>query len=183
MTAWRKLLLVAGVVGGIAMFLPLFELRQGPVGLSVSAYQLSFGLDRTHKLLDRDLPAVLERRLPVMLRGARDDARLVVEGAKGAVLMFVPSLLMIALAIAGFTRRRFGRTLGAAALLCSLLSIGSFIALRAGLIYGLDETGLTYVATTFELGAQLLLFTGIAGAIAAIGALVKPELAPTRSAR
>jgi hypothetical protein len=192
MTAWRKLVLVAGVVGVIAIFMPLFALRQGPIALQLSARELSFGLSRTHQLLDRKLPASLEKRLPGLenrlspslrgkvddARGALDDARTVMDAARGAVLLFVPSALLVVLGVAGMKRRRFGRGLGAAALLCSLLSIAAFIALRAGLLYGLDEVGLKYLVVTFEIGAQLLLLVGIAGAIGGIGALVRPELGP-----
>ena len=192
MTAWRKIVLVAGVVGVMAIFLPLFELRHGPAGLSFSARELSFGLTRTHQLLDHRIPAAIEKRLPALekrlsssmrgtveeARGDLEDARTVVQAARGAVLLFVPSAGMVLLALAGMKRRRFGRGLGATALLCSLLSIAAFVALRARLLYGLDEVGLKYLVVTFELGAQLLLFVGIAGVIASVGALVKPELGP-----
>ncbi len=193
MSAWRKVLLVSGIIGVMAVFLPLFELRAGPLAVQLSARQLSFGLDRTHQLLDEPSPLVkkwlpkLEQKVPTSMRGvandakgAIEDARTVVDAARGAALLFVPSALMLAISIAAFKRRRFGRALGAASLVCGLLSIAAFLALRAGLLYGLDEAGIKHVVVTIELGGQMLMFVGLAAVIAGVGGLVRPELPVSR---
>lgn len=175
--AWKHIVFVAGVVGLVGLFVPLLEIRHGIVGVELSAKELTFGFKGTHALLQKELPAVIERRLPASIRSGRDDARLIAHASKHAALMYIPAALLLVLGLVGLsTKRPFGRGFGALALLFGLASIAAFIGLRVGLRYGLEEAMLK--RTTVELlnGAFLLFVAGLGGTFAGIGALVKPEL-------
>ena len=63
MPAPRYLLLIAGIIGVFAMFRPLVGVGRAPLRIQLSAYELSFGMDRTHRLLDTKLPRIAEKRL------------------------------------------------------------------------------------------------------------------------
>jgi hypothetical protein len=175
MKPWKYMMIVAGLIGFAGMFLPLVEVRHGPIVLGFSAKDLSFGMDRTHSLLDKEIPKFAERRLPADLRGAREDARLVAEASRGAALAFVPAALMTLLGAIGYARRRFGRILGACAFLLGLSSIGAWIGLRFAIRYALEEIALERTTVGLQLGAHTLLAIGGLGLLAGIGALAQPE--------
>jgi hypothetical protein len=174
--AWKHIVFVAGLVGVIGMFTPLLEIRHGIVGVELSAKELTFGFQGTHALLNRELPKVIEKRLPASIRTGRDDARLIAQASKHAALMYIPAALLLLLGLFGLaTRRPFSRPFAAMALLFGLASIATYIGLRIGLRLGLEEA--MFKRTTVELlnGAALLLVAGLGGTFAGIGALVKPE--------
>ncbi|HEY5936655.1 MAG TPA: hypothetical protein VIU61_18530 [Kofleriaceae bacterium] len=179
---WKHIVFVAGFVGLVGLFVPLLEIRHGIVAVELSAKELTFGFKGTHALLQKELPKMIEKRLPASIRSGRDDARLIAEASKHAALMYIPAALLFLLGLVGLsTRRPFGRGLGALALLLGLASIAAFVGLRVGLRYGLEEA--MFKRTTVELlnGAFLLFVAGLGGAIAGIGALVKPEQRVARS--
>lgn len=174
---WKGIVFVAGFVGLVGLFVPLLEIRHGIVAVELSAKELTFGFKGTHALLQKELPQIIEKRLPASIRSGRDDARLIAQASKHAALMYIPAALLLALGLFGlFTKRPFGRGFGALALLFGLASIAAFIGLRVGLRYGLEEA--MFKRTTVELlnGAYLLFIAGLGGVVAGIGALVKPEL-------
>jgi hypothetical protein len=175
MKPWKYMLLAAGVAGVIGLFLPLVEVRHGPVVMGFTAFDLSFGMDKTRSLLDTQLPKFAEKRLPSNVRIARDDARLIAEASQGAALAFAPAMLMAVFAIIGFLRKRFGRILGLGAFVLGLGSIGAWIGLRYVIQYALEEAALKRTTVNLQLGAHLLLVIGGLGVLAGLGALVKPE--------
>ena len=173
---WKHIVFVAGVVGVVGLWVPLIEIRHSVVAVELSAKELTFGFKGTHALLERNLPAVIEKRLPASIRSGRDDARLIAHASKHAALMYIPAGLLLLLGLFGLsTKRPFGRPLGGLALLFGLASIATFVGLRIGLRMGLEEAMLE--RTTVELlnGAYLLLLAGLGGTVAGVGALVKPE--------
>lgn len=179
MNVWKHLVLVAGLLGIVGIFSPLIRTRTdtrfGPASIEITTYDLSFGLDRTHQVVHSNLPAVIDKRLSPAMREARADARIVAEASRGAVLLFVPALLMLVLGLGGIIQRRFGRVLGALALVLGLLSAGAFFGLRAGIDYGMREAGFKRTQVEAIRGSYLLAIAGALGIVAGVGALAKPQ--------
>jgi hypothetical protein len=176
--AWKHILFLVGALGVIGAFLPLIEVQHGKITFAFTARELSFGLERTHSLIERELPKELERRVPISIRDGRDDMRTVTDAARYAMLLFVPSALIVLLGVIGLWRGRVGRAIGGAAILLGLISIASWFALRYGIDYGLEEAALARTRVTLEVGAHLLIVAGLAGVIAGLGALVRPDAGP-----
>ncbi|MEO8705227.1 MAG: hypothetical protein ABI867_34595 [Kofleriaceae bacterium] len=175
MKPWKYLMIIAGLIGLAGFFLPLVEVRHGPIVMGFSAKELSFGMSRTHALLDQEIPKFAERRLPADLRSGREDARLVADASRGAALAFVPAVLMALLGAIGYAKKRFGRFLGLCAFVCGLASIGAWIGLRFAIRYALEEIALKRTTVDLQLGAHALLAIGGLGLLAGIGALVQPD--------
>lgn len=184
---WKHLLLVAGLIGFIGIFTPLVETRTttplGPVAIELTAYQLTFGLERTHELLGKELPVIVEKRLSTVIRDARDDARLVAEASRGAILLFIPALVLLALGLYGLIKQRCGRVVGALGLLFAAASIAAFFGLRWGIDYGMKEAGFKRTTLRDDNGATMLLVAGIVGAVGSLGALIRPQAPIARQRR
>jgi hypothetical protein len=110
------------------------------------------------------------------VRSTHQDARLVADASRWAALAYAPPAFMLLLAVLGLLLRRFGRVLGTLALLSSLTSIAAWLGLRIGIRLALQESGLEHTQVSLAFGAHLLLLAGIAGALASIGALLRPDL-------
>ena len=178
MWAWKHLALLAGILGVCAIFAPMFEVQHGRVAVEFSARQLSFGLDRPHSLLERDLPRAADKYLPDALRDARDEGRLIARASRWAALAYAPAALLLVVGLLGVLRRRFGRALGVVALLLGLASIAAWIGLRFGIRFALDHSDLKRTEVSLLFGAHLLLVVGAAGVVAGIGAIARPDLGP-----
>jgi hypothetical protein len=184
MKAWKHILLLFGALGVLGMFAPMLELRQGRVIVELSASQLSFGFEKQHAILQRELPQVAEKLadkyLPESVRSARRDVRLVSEASRWAALAYAPAALLALFGLIGVLRRRFGRALGTLALLAGLASIGAWLGLRFGIRFALAEADLQKTQVALMFGAHLLLVAGAAGVLAGIGALARPDLGRPR---
>src|SRR3954463_11476361 len=127
-----------------------------------SAYELTFKMSKTHKLVDQKLPLLVELKLPPDVREARDDIRLVVDASKNAALAYIPAGLLLLVGAFAVKRKRLGRPLAAVALLLGIASIAAFLGLKYGIHYGEQEEPL--LARTnlhLEIGAKILLAGGI----------------------
>lgn len=172
----RYIVLIAGIVGVLGMFQPLMSLGRSKLRIEVSAYELSFGLSRTHKVFDTRLPLIAELKLPPDIRSTRDDIKTVLDAAKGAALAYIPAALLVLIGAFAVWRKRLGRVLGGAALLFALASIAAYFGTRYGIDYGKDEEPLLKrVGLELALGAHVLLGVGIAGAIGGLSSLLKPD--------
>jgi hypothetical protein len=178
MWLWKHVVLLAGIIGVCAVFAPMLEVRKGRIPIEFSARQLSFGLERTHSIIERDLPRGAEKYLPSAVRETREDVRLVAKAARWAALAYAPAALMLLAGLVGVLRRRFGRALGAFALLLGLGAIAAWIGLRFGVRFALDHSDLKEVEVSLLFGAHLLLLVGVVGVVAGIGALVRPDRGP-----
>ncbi|HSK04819.1 MAG TPA: hypothetical protein VK932_26400 [Kofleriaceae bacterium] len=184
MRAWKHVLVLFGALGVLGMFAPMLELRQGRVVVELSASQLSFGFEKQHAILQRELPQFAEKLadkyLPESVRSTRRDVRLVSEAARWAALAYAPAALLALFGLIGVLRRRFGRALGTLALLAGLASIATWLGLRFGIRFALAQSDLDKTQVTLMFGAHLLLVAGVAGVIAGIGALARPDLGRPR---
>ncbi len=172
----RYIVLIAGIVGVLGMFQPLMSIGRGKLSIEISAYELSFGLSRTHEVFDTRLPLVAEMRLPADVRSTRDDIKMVIDAAKGAALAYIPAALLALIGVIAVARKKLGRVLGGAALLFALASVAAYLGLRYGIDYGKDEEPLLQrVQLQLQLGAHVLLAVGIGAGIAGLSSLLKPD--------
>lgn len=166
----RYLFLIAGILGVLAMFRPMIGIGRGPVRVELSAYELSFGLEKSHKALTMRLPLVVELKMPADVRETRDDLRLVAAASRTAALAYIPAGLILLIGAFGVWRKRSGRVEAAFAILFALISIGAWFGVRYGVAYGIEEEP-ALARLHFEpvFGAHVLLITG---ALAIVGGLL-----------
>jgi hypothetical protein len=174
--AAKHILFVAGLIGLIGMFVPLVSLGKGITHVEVTAKELSFGLTRVHKLIDKEIPFLVAQRIPKDILSGRDDVRTVLKALRGSAAAFIPALAILLLGVSGMWRGRFSRRLAVVALVCGIASIGAFLGLRYGIDYGQNEEPLLKrVDLTIEIGAYLLIVAGLGGILGGGLGVWKPE--------
>lgn len=158
MKASKLIVLVGGILGILAFFLPLVSVERQGKSASVSAFQIMKGLDQVEVAVD---DGVSRHSLNV---ATAESARKDIGALKGIVMaIFAPALLLSLLGGLGVARKRFGRVAGTFSLLAGLAGLGIASILK-GAAEGDAGIGLTF-----------LLITGVAGVIGGLVALVKPE--------
>lgn len=183
MPASRYLLLIAGILGLLAMFQPMIGLGRRPLRAELSAYDLSFGLEKTHFALDMKLPGFATKRVPADVLQTREDIKIVADASRGAALGYVPAILLLALGALCIWRKRTPRPIAIASGFLGLLSIGAWAGVRFAIIYGKDEEpALARLGFEALWGAHVLLIAGALGVIAAITAFTEPA-APRTTTR
>lgn len=175
MTVLKHVLLLLGLVGVIGVVMPLAEIRKGPVGVALSARELSFGLEKTHSALDKKLPKLLEKHLPGDVRDTRDDLKMVADYLKWAVLVYAPALLLAVFGLIAVRKKRLDRGLAGAAVLCGVVALGAWIGLHYAIAYAIEEADIKGMTIQLMSGAHMLLLTAATGIGVGIAAIVKPE--------
>lgn len=174
----KHVLLLLGLVGVLGVVMPFAELRKGPVGVALTAKELSFGLDKTHALLDRKLPKLVEKHLSADARDTRDDVKMAVDYLKWAVLAFAPAALLALIGLIAVTKGRLGRVLAGGAVFVGVIALGTWIGLHYAIGYALEEADVKGMTIELLSGAHMLLFTAATGIGVGIAAIVKPEPLP-----
>ena len=168
MKASKLVVLVGGILGIIAFFLPLVSVHRTNVHGTVSAFQLMKGLDTASDEIDK---ASIEGATAEEREATRSGAKDTVGALKGIVMaIFAPALLLTLIGGLGVGRKKFGRVAGTFALLLGLIGLGIAAVLKSA------AEGDAGVGMTF------LLVTGVAGVVGGIMALAKPERAPMAAA-
>lgn len=175
----RYIVLIAGLLGVLAMFQPLMKIGRYKLRTEVSAYDLSFGLEKTHKALNAKLPFVIDRRIPPDVKQARDDIKVVMDASQFAALAFIPSGLLLLVGAIAVLRKRLNRPLAVLCVLFGLASAAAYVGLKYGIVYGeQEEPIIKRVSIDLLIGAKVLLAGGVAAVIAGIAAVVKPDPGP-----
>jgi uncharacterized membrane protein len=171
-------MLLAALVAGVAgLFLPFVEIK-GPITLGFTAFDLSFGMERSHKLIDTKLPALAKKKLK-RVSSAQEDLQLVLEASRFAAAAFIPAVLLGLFGVIGLLRKRVGRLIGLLAVPLGLASIGLWFGLRYAIQYAAQEAELPkQIAVNLGLGAHALLAVGGIAVIAGLGALFNPDDKP-----
>ena len=162
MKASKFIVLVGGILGILAFFLPMVTVEREGKSVSVSAFQVVKGLDAVGSELDKENVRVKAAAYgeTATLNKAKDG----VEGMKGIVMaLFAPALLLAAIGGAGVARKKFGRVAGTFSLLLGL------VALAIGALLKSAAEGDSGIGLTF------LLLTGVAGVVGGLITLVKPD--------
>jgi hypothetical protein len=167
--ASRYLFLIAGILGVLAVFQPMISIGRGPVKVELSAYELSFGLGKSRKLIDAKIPSIAKKHIPPDILQTKDDIKLVSDATKGAALAYVPALVLLLLGAFTVWRKRTWRPLGALAILMGLISIAAWFGIRYGVAYGIEEEpALARLHLQPIFGAHVLF---VCGALALLGGL------------
>jgi hypothetical protein len=165
MKASKFVVLVGGILGILAFFLPMVSVtRQGQTA-TVSALQVMKGLDSVSSELNKD--EVKVKAASYGESASLNEAKDGVGAIKGIVMaIFAPALLLVLIGGAGVARKKFGRVAGTFSLLFGLVGLGIGAILKSA---AEGDSGI---------GLTLLLITGLAGMVGGIMALVKPERLP-----
>jgi hypothetical protein len=169
MKASKLIVLVGGILGILAFFLPLVSVQRENVHGTVSAFQLIKGIDTASAAVDKaDASSVID---PTSLDGQSQhamagEAKKDLGALKGIVLaIFAPAVLLALIGGLGVMRKRFGRGAGAFALVLGLVGLAIAAILKSA---AEGDAGI---------GLTLLLVTGVSGVVGGLLALVKPERA------
>lgn len=176
MPASRYLIVLAGILGVLAIFQPMIGLGRGPLRLEVSAYDLSFGMEKTHRALEAKIPAFAAKKIPPDVLVARDDMALVMKASRGAALAYIPSVLLLLIGAFCIWRKRTPKPLAVVAALLGLVNIAAWAGVRYAVMYGIEEEpALARLKFEEVFGAQVLLVTGIVAVVGALGAFRKVD--------
>jgi hypothetical protein len=175
----RYIVLVAGLIGVLGMFQPLFSIGRFNVRAELSAYELTFKSSDVHRLLDAKLPKFVERKISADILSTRDDIKMIVDASKHAALAFIPSALLFVIGAIALKRKRLGRPLAALAVLFGIASVAAYIGLKYGIAYGeAEEPIVKRLNLELQIGAKVLLAGGLGAAIFAAFALIFGEPVP-----
>jgi hypothetical protein len=158
MKASKFIVLVGGILGILAFFLPQLSVQRAGASAKVSAYQVVKGLDQVSVEVDK---AGGTSTVDV---ATRNEAKQDLGAIKGIVMaVFAPAALLALIGALGVKRRKFGRGAGTFALLLGVVGLGIGAVLKSA---AEGDAGI---------GMTLLIVTGLAGCIGGIAALIKPE--------
>ncbi len=167
MKASKLIVLVGGILGILAFFLPLVSVHRANATGKVSAFQIMKGLDTVSVAVDSaDAGATRSIDVPT-----RHEAKKDLGALKGIVMaIFAPAALLALIGGLAVARKRFGRGAAAFSLIFGLIGLGIGAILKSA---AEGDAGI---------GMTLLLVTGISGVVGGIMALVKPERADAPAA-
>ncbi|HEY4175663.1 MAG TPA: hypothetical protein VGM90_02465 [Kofleriaceae bacterium] len=177
----KHFLLAIALLGISGIYLPFVTVRSHGIPVRLTARELSFGFERTHKVIDYDLPSFAEARLPGDVKDTRDDVRLVAGAIKWAFAVYIPFGLLLLIGISAQFGGRLGRGSGIIVAFLGLVCAGAWFGLRYACAYAVDQ--LPVKKTTIELapGAHILIIIGVAAFVIGLVAAIKPE--PKRKRR
>jgi hypothetical protein len=173
MKPWKYVLLAAGLLGAIAIFMPMVTIRKGFFEQDFSTRDLVFNGEQTRQTLNGKIPKIAMQHLPKSLQSLRSDLQDVLLAARALSAVFVPAMLLLLLGGFAVYRGACGRVIGAAAVLLGVASMAGWFALR----WGLREYGTDSINIQLSSGATMLLVVGALGVVGGIGALLQPEKA------
>jgi hypothetical protein len=158
MKASKFIVLVGGILGILAFFLPLVSVERAGHKADVSAYQVVKGLDQAQTAVDDGV------QQSAFDADTATSAKKDIGALKGIVMgVFAPALLLALIGGIGVARRKFGRVAGTFSFLLGLVGLGIGAILKAAA----DGDG--------GVGLTLLLLTGFAGVVGGLATLIKPD--------
>jgi hypothetical protein len=174
--------LLAGLVGIAAFFLPLIAVKNSGVEGALSAFQIVTGVDSAKEIVDNALAESAQAYVDkANIAEASSAAKSALNEVKGVTLaLFAPAVLLAILGIVGLIRQQFGRLAGTGSVLLGLLGLAVWAVLnQAANDAAVDITAGESVK---GIGMHLLLGTGALGFLGGLLALIKPDRKETQSA-
>jgi hypothetical protein len=171
--AAKFMVLVAGLAGLIAFFLPFLKAESQGKSASISAFQAVKGIDTA---LEKTDAATAGAAATPEAKSATAEIADVVNKVKAFLYaMYAPALLLFLFGLIGVLKKKFGRGFGVLSLLMGLVALGfwALLFMAAGEA-NKDSTG-GDVKVALGLGVHLLLVTGILGFLGGITNTVKPD--------
>jgi hypothetical protein len=175
MKATKLIVLLGGVLGVLAFFLPMAKVSHQGAEVSISAAQLFTGVDELQEKVEATTH--VDGLTAEQLGKNKTDVAEVLQEIKGIVLVcFLPALLLVLIGMVALVRRRFGRLGGALALLLGVVELLVFYGLRSGAdaAEGGGEAGIAM---------YLLAVSGLLAAGAGMVAVVTPDHGPQKPAK
>jgi hypothetical protein len=166
----KFMVLVGGIVGVVAFFLPMFSVEGGGKTFTVSAFQVVRGAEAIKASMEKQ--AGEKASSDPEAQKAFDDLEDATTKFKGVFLgMYAPAAILLLLGIIGVLKKKFGRGFGVLALLFGLVAMGLW-----GLIFtGTKDSQASQHAFALGLGIHLMLAAGILGFLGGITNTVKPD--------
>jgi hypothetical protein len=162
--ASKFIVLVGGILGILAFFLPMVSVERGGTRVTVSAFQVVKGLDAVQAEVNKEEVRTVAAGYGESGRQALSEANSGIDSIKGIIMaVFVPALLLALIGGLGVRRKKFGRVAGTFALLIGAVGLGIGAILKSA---AEGDSGI---------GLTLLIVTGLAGVAGGILALAKPE--------
>ena len=159
--------LVTGLLGLIAFFLPLVAVKDSGVKGAISAFTIVKGIDKASDVVEGSAAAAGT----AAEKQAVKEANNALGQVKGIVLaIFAPALLLTILGGIGTMRGRFGRGMGTGALLFGVIGLAIWALLNSAAQEAGGSGG-----SVAGIGLHMLLITGIGGALGGLFALIKPD--------
>jgi len=170
--AAKFMVLVAGLMGLVAFFLPLFSVDVSGKSFSVSAFQAVRGVEAVKAHLESEAGAQI-RQDPQAQKSIDDLDEILTKVKSYLFIMYAPAALLVLLGIIGVVKQKFGRGFGILALLLGLVTFGFW----ALLFFAAGEAKKEQAEAAFGLGlgVHLLLGTGILGFLGGVTNTVKPD--------
>ena len=97
MKPWKYVLLAAGLLGAIAIFMPMVTIRKGFFEQDFSTRDLVFNGEQTRQTLNGKIPKIAMQHLPKSLQSLRSDLQDVLLAARALSAVFVPAMLLLLL--------------------------------------------------------------------------------------
>jgi hypothetical protein len=161
--ATKYVVLVSGLVGIIAFFLPLISVAKSGVEGKLSAYQIVTGIDQAQDVVGSAATGSASEARAV------DDANQALGAVKGIVLaIFLPAGLLLLFGGIGAAKKKFGRGLAIPSMIFGLLGLGIWALLNAAASEGGGESAA-------GIGMHLLLLTGLFGTLGGLIGTIKPD--------
>ena len=172
--AAKFMVLVAGLMGLVAFFLPFLSVEAEGKSVSVSAFQAVRGISVVEKEVDKAAGAATAATAEGQAAlGELDEVLTKVKSFLYA--MYAPALLLVLFGLIGVVKQKFGRGFAILSLLMGLIALGfwALLFMAAGEANKGEGQGDAQVA--LGLGVHLLLGTGILGFLGGIINTVKPD--------
>ncbi len=163
----KFLVLISGLIGLIAFFLPILAVENSGVEGKLSAFQIVKGIE-TAKDVVKQAPTTgtAEEKQAV------DDANAELDKYRGFVYaIFGPAALLFLFGLIGVLRGRFGRGLGITSLLIGLIGLGIWALLNAAA----NEVSAEHGESVKGVAMHLLMVTGLGGTLAGLITTVAPD--------
>ena len=170
--AAKFMVLVAGLMGLVAFFLPLFSFEFQGKPFTVSAFTAVRGGEAVMSHLSSEAGVKADNSAEVQ-KVVADMDELMKKVRPFLYLMYAPAALLVLLGIIGVVKQRFGRGFGILSLLLGLVTFGFWALVFFAM--GEAKKDQTDVAVGVGLGVHLLLGTGILGFLGGVTNTVKPD--------
>jgi len=168
----KFIVLVGGILGIIAFFLPLIAVKDSGVEGALSAFTIVKGIDQASDVInDKAVAAAADSAEE--FASQKKDANDALGAVKGVVLaIFAPALLLVVIGGVGVMRKKFGRLGGTGALLFGLIGLGIWAVLNSA---ANDVASDAHAGSVKGIGMYLLAVTGACGILGGLMTLVKPD--------
>jgi hypothetical protein len=170
----KFIVLLGGVLGIVAFFLPLIAVKNSGVEGAISAFQIVKGIE-TAKDVVKGAAAEVAAQDPdnAQIKEATTAANDGLKAVRNVTLaVFAPAVLLTLIGVAGVVRKQFGRLAGTGSFLFGVIGLGIWAILNTAA----NEAAAEMTGESVKgMGMHLLMVTGACGILGGLMGLIKPE--------